>query len=113
MATRWNRYFEQQLEDPEMKDLVERELAALRLGATIAKMRETRNLTQTQLAALAGMSASKISAIETGPKNVELATVIRIATALGYQFRPEFVPVRTKAGPQAATGARGRRLRKS
>ena len=26
MATRWNRYFEQQQEDPEMKDLVEQEL---------------------------------------------------------------------------------------
>jgi transcriptional regulator with XRE-family HTH domain len=94
MATRWNRYLERQEEDPEMKDLVERELASLRLGAAIARMREKRHLTQTQLAARAGMSASKISAIESCPKNIELATLIRIARALGYQFKTEFVPAR-------------------
>jgi transcriptional regulator with XRE-family HTH domain len=107
MATRWNRYFEQQQEDPEMKDLVEQELATLRLGTTIAQMRERHHLTQTQLAARAGMSASKISAIETGPKNIELATLIRIATALGYQFRPEFVPTKTKRRGRLAIAARG------
>jgi transcriptional regulator with XRE-family HTH domain len=107
MATRWNRYFERQQEDPEMKDLVEQELATLRLGTTIARMRERHHLTQTQLAARAGMSASKISAIETGPKNVELATLIRIATALGYQFKPEFVPAKTKRRGRLAIAARG------
>jgi transcriptional regulator with XRE-family HTH domain len=106
MASRWNRYFERQQQDPEMKDLVEQELATLRLGTTIARMRERRHLTQTQLAARAGMSASKISAIETGPKNVEVATLIRIATALGYQFKPEFVPA--KARRRAAGHRRAR-----
>lgn len=95
VATRWNRYFERQQQDPEMKYLVERELATLRLGTAIARMREKRKLTQTELAARAGMSASKISAIESSPKNVELATLIRIATALEYQFRPAFVPAKT------------------
>jgi transcriptional regulator with XRE-family HTH domain len=92
MATRWNRYFERQKEDPEMKELVEQELATLRLGSAIAHMREKRHLTQTELAARAGMSASKISSIESCPKNIELATLIRIARALGYQFKAEFVP---------------------
>lgn len=78
-----------------MKNLIERELAVLRLGTTIARIREKRKLTQTQLAAKAGMSASKISAIESGPKNVELSTLIRIASALGYRFVPEFVPAKT------------------
>lgn len=96
MATRWNRYFERQQRDPEMKGLIDRELAILRLGITIARMREKRNLTQTQLAAKAGMSASKISAIESGPKNLELVTLIRIAAALGYRFVPEFVPAKTR-----------------
>ena len=96
MATRWNRHFERQLEDPGMKKLVERELANLRLGADIARMREERHLTQTQLAARAGMSASKISAIESSAKNVEIATLIRIARALGYQFKLEFVPTRAR-----------------
>ncbi len=93
MATRWSRYYDRQ--DAEMKELVERELAILRLGAAIARLRQKRRLSQTRLAALAGMSASKISAIESSSKNVELATLIRIAHALGYQFKPEFVPAKT------------------
>jgi transcriptional regulator with XRE-family HTH domain len=104
MATRWGRYFERQQADPGMKNLIERELASLRLGTEIARMRAEQHLTQTQLAARAGMSASKISAIESSPKNVELATLIRIATALGYQFRTEFV--RTKKKHIHSTAAR-------
>ncbi len=96
MATRWNRYYERQLSDPEMRELVERELEELRVGALIARIREELRLSQTELAARAGMSASKISAIESSPKNVELATLIRIAHALGYRFKPEFVPARTR-----------------
>jgi transcriptional regulator with XRE-family HTH domain len=76
-----------------MKELVERELASLRLGAEIARIREKRHLSQTQLAARAGMSASKISAMENSPRNVELGTLIRIARALGYRIRPEFIPL--------------------
>lgn len=89
-----------------MRDIVERELAALRLGAAIAKMRAKRNLTQTQLAALAGMSASKISAIESSAKNVEVATLIRIAGALGYQFKPKFVPAKAKRRVRSVTSRR-------
>ena len=106
MTTRWNPYLERQLEDPEMKDLVDRELATLRLGAAIARIREKHHLTQTQLAARAGMSASKISAIESSPKNIELATLIRIATALGYEFKAEFVPTRAKRRRHLAAAVR-------
>ena len=95
MVTRWDRYYKRQLEDPQMKKLVEQELAALNIGVEIARLRAKRHLTQTQLAAKAGMSAPKISAIESSPRNVELATLIRIANALGYQFKPEFVPAKT------------------
>ena len=88
MATRWDRYYKRQLEDPEMKKLVEQELAALNIGVQIARLRAERHLTQTQLAAKAGMSAPKISAIESSTKNVELAT------ALECQFKSEFIPTK-------------------
>ena len=96
MATRWNRYYSRQMDDPELKELVERESGNLRLGAAIARMRQKSRLTQTQLAARTGMSASKISALENSPKNLELRTLIRIASALGYQFNPQFVPVKPR-----------------
>jgi transcriptional regulator with XRE-family HTH domain len=74
-----------------MKAFVQQEMAKLKIGTTIATLRERSHLTQTELAARAGMSASKVSMIESGPKNIELSTLIRLATALGYRFRTGFV----------------------
>ncbi len=90
MATRWNRYFQKQLEDRQLRALVEEELAALRLGAQIARLREEEGLTQTQLAARAGMSAPKISAMETTPQNLELGTLLRIARAANRRVEIRF-----------------------
>jgi len=46
MPTRWNRFYQRQLEDEKLKTLVEEELAALRIGAQIAKVREEEKLTR-------------------------------------------------------------------
>ena len=67
MATRWNRFYQRQMEDEQLRDLVERELENLQLGVQIAKLRSQEKLSQTKLAALADMSAPKISAIENEP----------------------------------------------
>ncbi|MGC1483478.1 MAG: helix-turn-helix transcriptional regulator [Candidatus Acidiferrum sp.] len=96
MATRLDRYFKRQMQDPEMRKLVERELAHLEVGIQIARLREEQNLNQTQLAARAGMNASKISLIETSPKNVTLGTLARLARALNRRIKIDFVPMRGK-----------------
>lgn len=96
MATRLNRCFKRQMQDPEMRKLVERELAHLEVGIQIARLREQQNLNQTQLAARAGMNASKISLIETWPKNVTIGTLARLARALNTRIKIQFVPVRGK-----------------
>jgi hypothetical protein len=96
MANRMDRYYKQQMQDPEIRDLVEKELADLELGITIAKLREQENLNQTQLAARAGMNASKISLIETSARNVTLSTLARVAHALNTRIKIEFVPVKAK-----------------
>jgi hypothetical protein len=57
---RFDRYFRSQMEDPEMRELVEKELASLQIGTQIAKLRAKHRLNQTQLAARAGMSAPKV-----------------------------------------------------
>lgn len=97
MATRWDRYYRRQMEDPEMKQLVERELQDLSVGIVIARLRQEKGLNQTQLAARAGMNASKISVIEKSPKNVTLGTLIRLARAFDRKIKVEFVPVRAGA----------------
>ena len=83
MATRWNRFYQKQLESERLRELVERELENLNLGVQIAKLRSEEKLSQTKLAALADMSAPKISAMENEPRNLTIATLIRVAHALG------------------------------
>jgi transcriptional regulator with XRE-family HTH domain len=63
-------------------------------------------LNQTQLAARAGMNASKISRIETSTRNVTLSTLARLAHALNRRVKIEFVPVKAK---KPATGVAHKR----
>jgi len=91
MATRWSNYYARQVQDPVMRELVEKELASLNVGIQIARLREKRGLSQTQLAARAGMSAPKISVLECSTKDAKLSTLIRIAGAMGLGLKVEFV----------------------
>lgn len=82
--TNWDLYFRKQLDDPEMRGLIEQEIESLRVGTQIAKMRQKKRLSQAQLAARAGMSAPNISRIENSPaQNITLETLVKIARALG------------------------------
>ena len=89
--TRWKRFYEKQLEDKKLKALVEQELEALRIGEKIAALRQQEGLTQTKLAAKAGMPSSKISAIENAPQNLEIATLLKIAHAASRKLKISFV----------------------
>ena len=91
MATRWNRFYKKQMENQRLRDLVERELENLQLGIQIAKLRQEERLSQTKLAAMADMSAPKISAIENEPRNLTIATLIRVAHALGSKVEIKLV----------------------
>jgi transcriptional regulator with XRE-family HTH domain len=79
------------MENKRLRTLVERELESLRLGVQIARLREQEKLSQTKLAALAEMSAPKISAMENEPQNLTLATLIRVANALGSRVEIKLV----------------------
>jgi transcriptional regulator with XRE-family HTH domain len=91
MRTRWKRFYKKQMEDERLRELVERELENLQLGVQIAKLREEEKLSQTKLAARAEMSAPKISAIENEPRNLTIATLIRLAHALGSKVEIRLV----------------------
>lgn len=88
--TRWKRFYQKQMEDKKMKALVEQELEALQIGEKIAALREEEGLTQTRLAARAGMPSSKISAVENSPQNLEIATLVRIARAANRKLKISF-----------------------
>jgi transcriptional regulator with XRE-family HTH domain len=88
------------MEDPRFKELVEREIEALQLGVQIARLRKKGKLSQTKLAAMAEMSAPKISDLENAPRNVTIGTLIRVAHALGSRVEINFVPVTAVAKSQ-------------
>lgn len=106
MTNRWRGYYARQMRDPEMRELIERELENLHVGIQIARLREKEGMNQTRLAALAGMNASKISVIEKSPRNVTLGTLIRLGYALGQKVKIEFVPAKRRH-THAATHKRG------
>ena len=99
--TNWDRYYRVQTRDPELRQLVEDELKALRVGAQLARLRQRRRLTQTSLAARAGMSAPNISRIESSPsQNLTLGTLVRVARAMDYEPEITFKPRRGIAAPK-------------
>jgi HTH-type transcriptional regulator / antitoxin HipB len=92
MPSRWNRYYTRLMEDPKTKEQIEKELQSLELGIQIAKLRQKQGLNQTQLAARAGMNASKVSVIENSPQNMRLGTLLRIAHALNGKLKIQLIP---------------------
>jgi transcriptional regulator with XRE-family HTH domain len=91
MMTRWKQFYQKQMEDENLRELVESELEKLQLGVQIAKMRAAANLSQTKLAARAEMSAPKISAMENEPRNLTIRTLIRVAHALDSRVEIKLV----------------------
>src|SRR3989304_5321522 len=85
--TRWDRFYREQMKDTEFRRMVEEELAELRIGVQIARLREQEKLTQTKLAARAGLARSKISFIERAPRNLTIETLIRIARAANRHLK--------------------------
>ncbi len=105
--TNWQRFLDGQMKNPAFRTLVEEELRALRVGAQIAALRQARKLSQTELAARAGMSAPNISRIENDPNpNLTLGRLTRIARAMGYEVQIRFQRRRGVSRPMAGGAAR-------
>lgn len=56
------------------------------LGATVRKHRDSRDLTQGDLAGLTGLRQATISGLETGGKDVRLATLLDVLAALDLEL---------------------------
>jgi predicted XRE-type DNA-binding protein len=69
---------------PAFQAQVEEELAAINVAQDLVALRESRGLSQAQLADRLGITQSAIAQLESAqPKNVELRTLVRVAAALG------------------------------
>lgn len=69
------------------------ELKAEILAYQFKELRKSKNLTQEQLAERTGIEKGQISRIENGKYNLTLATINKIATALGAKVNFDLQPV--------------------
>jgi DNA-binding XRE family transcriptional regulator len=95
-------------ESPTFQAQVEERLAAINVAQDLAALRESRGVSQSQLADRLGISQSAIAQLESArPKNIELRTLVRVATALGAHVEVSIRP-QPAARRQARPGARER-----
>jgi predicted XRE-type DNA-binding protein len=96
-------------QSPAFQAKVEEELAAINVAQDLVALRESRGLSQAELASRLGITQSAIAQLESAqPKNVELRTLVRVAAALGAH-----VDVSIRAGRQAERKSRQRARRKT
>lgn len=97
-------------QSPAFQAQVEEELAAINVVQDLVALRESRGLSQMQLAKRLGITQSAIAQLESAqPKNVELRTLVRVAAALGgrvdVSIRPRR-PVKRKSGQPTRPSAK-------
>lgn len=82
-------YVERELaHDPALRRDVEETLTEMRLIQDLVALRQQRGLTQVQFAQLLGITQPRIAKLESGTMtNLELRTIVRMATALGARVR--------------------------
>ncbi|RYY39029.1 MAG: XRE family transcriptional regulator [Chitinophagaceae bacterium] len=73
-----------------MQDRFELEKKAF--GSRLRQLRELRGLSQLDLELASGINRTEISRIENGQKNIELATIVRLAIALDVDLKDFFLP---------------------
>lgn len=96
-STSWNRFLARQLRDRRFREPFEKETTRLEVGIQVAKLRERRGLSQTELAALLHTSAPAISRLERGTVSPTLQTLDRVAKALEARLEVRLRPVRPAA----------------
>jgi len=95
---------------PAFQAKVDEALAAINVAQALVELRELRGLSQVQLADRLGITQPAIAQMESAlPRNVELRTLVRVATALGARvdvtIRPH-APLARKARPQKRLSSR-------
>ncbi len=70
----------------EQKQVVEAEKKYYKMVISLKKARQSKGLTQQQLAKKANMSRTMITKVESGERNATLSTLMDIASAMGRQL---------------------------
>ncbi len=90
-------YINEQLKNPDFKkewDDLDPEMEVIR---AMIKARNSKNLTQKELAEKTGINQANISKLENGNMNPSLKLLKRLADGMGMNLRIEFIPKNSKA----------------
>jgi transcriptional regulator with XRE-family HTH domain len=114
-AMDFDRYLEEQLKRPGFREAYEELEEEYELAKQIIRFRLGRNLTQAQLAKLAGTSQPAIARLESGNhRNLTLGFLTRVARALEMRPEMKFRPLRRRPPLRISSSTRRspRRARK-
>jgi transcriptional regulator with XRE-family HTH domain len=90
-------------EDPALAARVEKRLAEMRIEQDLIALRQSRGLTQAQLARMLGISQPAVAKMEAEGGNLEIRTLVRAAEVLDARLE-----IRLIAGPRRSSGRTAR-----
>ena len=96
MGKNFRETLNEQLKDPEFKDIWDSNAVEREIVRMIINGREATGMTQKQLAELTGISQADISRYETGNGNPTVKTLNKIANAFGQRLTIGTVQIQTK-----------------
>ena len=96
MGKNFRETLNEQLKDPEFKDIWDSNAVEREIVRMIINGREATGMTQKQLAELTGISQADISRYETGNGNPTVKTLNKIASAFGQRLTIGTVQIQTK-----------------
>ena len=93
-GTTLKQFLSGEMKDAEFRRLYEEADIELRVALEIARARESKKMSQRDLANALKTKQQTVSRIERGAQNVTIETLDRIARALGRDLQVRFVPTR-------------------
>ena len=92
MGRNFRETLNEQMKNPEFRVEWESLEPERQIIMAIIEGRQSKDLTQKQLAEVTGITQADISRLETGTANPSLRTLKRLAAGLGMKLKLEFVP---------------------
>ena len=90
-TTKWDKYLQAQLKNPEVRRGFEAETKMLKLGLRLAEQRKRKGLTQAEVAERIGTSAPQLCRTERRPERANISTLNKYADALGMGLEVKLV----------------------
>ena len=88
-----DRLIKKQMKNPKFREEMEKTELEYQIARAMMKARLEKNMTQTQVAKIAGIDQADVSRVENGIGNPKISTLRRIANSLGMEVRFDLVPM--------------------